>query len=143
MSHVNSVKARRGDDSPSSWDRYLDLPIHRQVPAKFRQLYIRRVEDFLKDLKPAALSALTADQVTESLQRLSARADLGEWQVRQIVDALRLLLVDLAQVPAGKGVDWDCGWEGQQTLPTEQATIARSTIVNSEGAAGAGAIGVP
>lgn len=35
----------------------------------------------------------------------------------QIVDALRLLLVDLAQVPAGKGVDWDYWGEGQRTLP--------------------------
>jgi hypothetical protein len=51
------------------------------------------------------LSALTAEQVTDNLRRQSARSDLAEWQMRQIVDALRLLLVDLAQVPAGNGVD--------------------------------------
>ncbi|SDX71901.1 phage integrase N-terminal SAM-like domain-containing protein [Thiocapsa roseopersicina] len=99
--------------------------------------------DFLKDLKPTALSALSADQVTDFLQRMSARADLAEWQMRQIVDAVRLLLVDLAQVPAGKGVDWDYWWEGQRTLPPEHATIARSTAMSAEDGAGPRAIGVP
>jgi hypothetical protein len=118
MTHVNIVTPRREDGSPSNWDRYLDLLIRRQVPAKSRQWYIRRVEEFLKDLKPAGLSALTPDQVTDYLRCMSARADLADWQVRQIVDALHRLLVDLAQVPAGKGVDWDCWWEGQRTLRT-------------------------
>ncbi|MFB1501817.1 phage integrase N-terminal SAM-like domain-containing protein, partial [Thiocapsa sp. N5-Cardenillas] len=143
MSEVNTAKPRREDGSPSNWDRYLDLLIRRQVPAKFRQWYIRRVEDFLKELKPAALSALTADQVTDYLRRMSARSDLADWQMRQIVDALRLLLVDLAQVPAGKGVDWDYWWEGQRTLPPEHATIARSTAMNAEDGADPTAIGVP
>ncbi|WP_200388857.1 hypothetical protein [Thiocapsa imhoffii] len=64
MPDVNSTRTRREDGAPSNWDRYLDLLIRRQVPAKFRQWYVRRVEDFLKDLKPAALPGLTADQVT-------------------------------------------------------------------------------
>jgi hypothetical protein len=60
------------------------------------------------------LSVLTAEQVTDYLRRQSARSDLADWQMRQIVDALRLLLVDLAQVPGGKGVDWDYWWEWQR-----------------------------
>jgi hypothetical protein len=39
--------------------------------------------------------------------RTSSRSDLAESQVSRIVDALRLLLVDLAHVPVGKGVDWN------------------------------------
>jgi hypothetical protein len=143
MPQVNTARSRRGDGSPSNWDRYLDLLIRREVPAKFRQWYIRRVEDFLKDLKPTALSALTADQVTDYLRRMSARSDLADWQMRQIVDALRLLLVDLAQVPSGKGVDWDYWWEGQRTLPPTHATIARSTAMGTADGADPGAIGVP
>ncbi|MBK1646046.1 hypothetical protein CKO25_15610 [Thiocapsa imhoffii] len=79
MPDVNTTRTRREDGAPSNWDRYLDLLIRREVPAKFRQWYVRRVEDFLKDLKPAALSALTADQVTDDLRRMSARSDLAEW----------------------------------------------------------------
>ncbi|SDX71922.1 hypothetical protein SAMN05421783_1732 [Thiocapsa roseopersicina] len=37
MPQINPAKPRREDGSPSNWDRYLDLLIGRQVPAKFRQ----------------------------------------------------------------------------------------------------------
>jgi hypothetical protein len=107
MSDVNPVKPRREDGSPSNWYRDLDLLIRRQVPAKSRQWYVRRVEDFLKDLKPASLSAPTGDQIRDCPGRTSSRSDLAESQVSRIVDALRLLLVDLADVPVGKGVDWN------------------------------------
>ena len=143
MPQVNRARPRREDGSPSNWDRYLDLLIRRQVPAKFRQWYVRRVEDFLKDLKPTALSASTAEQVTDDLQRMSTRSDLADWQTRQIVDALRLLLVDLAQVPPGKGSIGTIGGRGQRTLPPEHATIARSTAMNAEDGADPRAIGVP
>jgi integrase len=143
MPDVNTTRTRREDCSPSNWDRYLDLLIRREVPAKFHRWYIRRVENFLKDVKPAALSALTAEQVTDYLRRQAARSDLADWQMRQMVDALRLLLVDLAQVPAGKGVDWDYWWEGQRTLPPEHATIARITAISAEEGADPRAIGVP
>ncbi|MBK1644067.1 hypothetical protein CKO25_05250 [Thiocapsa imhoffii] len=143
MPDVNTTRTRRGGGAPSNWDRYLDLLIQRQVPAKSRQWYVRRVEDFLKDLKPAALSALTADQVTDDLRRRSARSDLTEWQMRQIVDALRLLLVDLAQVPAGRGFDWGYWWEGQRPLSKEHATIARRTAMSAEDGADPTSIGVP
>ena len=143
MPQVYATRTCREDGSPSNWDRYLDLLIRREVPAKFRPWSLRRVEDCLRDLKPTALSALTADQVTDDLRRLSARSDLADWQMRQMVDALRLLLVDLAQVPAGKGVDWDDWWEGQRTLTPEHATIARSTALSAEDGADPTAIGVP
>jgi hypothetical protein len=67
MPDVNTTRTRREDGSRSNWDRYLDLLIRREVPAKFHRWYIRRVENFLKDVKPAALSALTAEQVTDYL----------------------------------------------------------------------------
>jgi hypothetical protein len=143
MPQVNTARSRREDGSPSNWDRYLDLLIRREVPAKSRPWSVRRVEDVLRDLKPAALSALTADQVTDDLRRMSARPDLAVWQMRQIVDALRLLLVDLAQAPAGKGVDWDDWWEGQRTLSPEHATIARRKAMSAEDGADPTSIGVP
>jgi hypothetical protein len=42
---------------------------------------------------------------------MSARSDLADWQMPQIVDALCLLVVDLAQVPAGKASTGDFAQE--------------------------------
>jgi hypothetical protein len=40
MPDVNTTRTRREDGSPSNWDRYLDLLIRREVPAKSRQWHI-------------------------------------------------------------------------------------------------------
>jgi hypothetical protein len=130
---VKPHRAHHADGSPSNWQRYLDLLQQRGVPETAQRWYVRRVEEFLDTLKPKALSTLNADQVTDYLRRLSQRPDLADWQRRQTVEALRLLLVDLAQTQAGNGVDWDLWWETSSTAqntenpPETGPRFARST----------------
>jgi integron integrase len=118
---------RREDGAPSNWDRYLDLLARRGVPEKFRRWYVRRVEDFLKAVRPGSLARLSAEQVTSYLQNASGRPGLADWQFRQVVDALQLLLVDLAQVPAAKSVEWAYWKEGGRGLEPDHPTIAKSS----------------
>jgi hypothetical protein len=42
-----------------------------------------------------------------NLQQTSSQGKWQDWQFRQVVDALQLLLVDLAGVKAAQLVDWD------------------------------------
>ncbi len=72
-----------------------------------RPCTVGRVEAFLKTLRPETLSRLTAEQITGYLQQVSSAAQLAEWQFRQLVDALQLLLVGLAQLPGGKVAVFD------------------------------------
>ncbi len=72
-----------------------------------RPWYVRRVEGLLKEVRPESLSRLIDGDVTGYLQQVSSRSRLVGWQFRQLVDALQLLLVDLAQPPAGKWIVWD------------------------------------
>ncbi len=72
-----------------------------------RPWYVRRVEGFLKARRPASLSQVMAEEIAGYLQEESAQAQLANWQFRQLVDALQLLFLDLAQCPAGKAIDWD------------------------------------
>ena len=111
MPYVKQRVRRREDGAPSNWDRYVDLLRTRGVPERSHRWYVRRVEEFLKAVGPRPLSALAAEEVTEYLRSASNREDLAAWQVWQIVDAQRLLLVDLARVTAARGVDWDYWWE--------------------------------
>jgi hypothetical protein len=117
---------RREDGAPSNWDRYLDLLAHRGVPDKMRPWYVRRVEGFLKVVRPESLSRLAAEQITGYLQQASSDSHLAEWKFRQLVDALQRLLVDLAQVPAGKAVDWGWWKAGGMGLAADHPTVARS-----------------
>jgi integron integrase len=91
-----------------------------------RPWYVRRVEGFLKARRPASLSQVTAEEIAGYLQEVSAQGQLADWQLRQLVDALQLLFVDLAQCPAGKVVDWDWWKAGGRPLDNDHPTIARS-----------------
>ena len=127
MASATTPAARREDGAPSNWDRYLDLLARRGVPEKFRRWYVRRVEDLLKAVRPDSLARLSAQQVSSYLQQVLSRKGPADWQFGQVVDALQLLLVDLAQAPAGKSVDWAYWKEGGRGLEPDYPTIAKSS----------------
>lgn len=127
---------RRQDGSPSRWDQYASLLERNRVPEKARPHYVRFVEAFLRDLRPASLSTLTGAQVTAYLKRVSSDSKLADWQFRQVVDAIQLLLVDLAQVSAVKQVDWDYWKEASKTLAAHHSTLAKELAPGDRIAAG-------
>jgi integron integrase len=116
---------RRQDGSPSRWDRYVSVLERERIPEKARPHYVRFVEAFLKNVRPKPLSALTGKEVTDYFKRILSTDKLADWQFRQVVDALQLLLVDLAQVSAGKQVDWDYWKEAAKTLSIHHPTLAK------------------
>jgi integron integrase len=116
---------RRQDGAPSRWDQYVTLLERERVPEKARPHYVRFVEAFLRDVRPKSLSELSGKDVTEYFEQLSRKGDLADWQFRQVVDAIQLLLVDLAQVSVGKQVDWDYWKEAVKTLSPHHPTLAK------------------
>jgi len=122
---------RRENGAPSNWDRYTDLLTRKSVPEKARPWYVRHVEGFLKAIHPCALSELTGSRVTDYIQQEAIGSRLSDWQFRQFVDALHILLVDLARVPAGKAVDWDYWKAGARTLEPDHPTLAKAQAPGS------------
>ena len=116
---------RREDGKPSGWDRYLDLLIQNYVPEAARQWYVTRARQFIDGMRPDRLSDLTLDDITGYFQKVSDEGRLNVWQFRQMVEAVQLLVVDLAQVKCGNSVDWDYWKEALQTLPPDHPTLAR------------------
>jgi hypothetical protein len=64
--------------------------------------YLRRFEAFLREVRPESLSLLCEGEITGELQQALSRSQVVGWEVHHSVDALQLLLGDVAQVPAGK-----------------------------------------
>ena len=98
-------KRRRESGQPSHWDQYVELLDRKKVPENARRWYVTRVENFLRQVKPESLQNLSADEVTGFFQEISRSGNLADWQFRQTVDAIQILLVDLANAPAGGKVD--------------------------------------
>lgn len=96
-STARSLPRRRENGAPARWDQYRELLARHRVPHQAQRWYIAHVENLLRDLQPDSLSRLTAPQVTDYFQRVSARGHLQDWQFRQLVDVTQLLLVELAQ----------------------------------------------
>jgi integron integrase len=71
------------------------------------------------------MSQLTKDDVAGYFARASSENRLADWQFHQLVDAIQLLLVDLAQVSAAKEVDWDYWKEAGKELNPNYPTIAK------------------
>ena len=120
-----SGRSRREDGTPSRWDQYVDLLARKHVPEKARRWYVARVEAFLKELRPESLAMLTGEQITGYFEQASRSGQFAEWQFRQLVDAIQLLVVDLARVPVGHEVDWDYWKEAAKPLAPDHPTIAR------------------
>lgn len=129
-----SLSRRREIGVPSRWDQYRELLLRRGVPQKAQRWYVARVEAFLKEIRPESLRELSREDITGYLQEVSSHRRLDDWQFRQLVDALQLLIVDLAQVPAGNAVDWDYWKEAVGPLEANHPTVARE-----QGAAPTGA----
>ena len=73
----------------------------KKVPEKAKRWYVARVEAFLLQVKPASLQNLSADEVIRFFQEVSRNEKLADWQFRQTVDAIQILLVDLSDAPVG------------------------------------------
>jgi integron integrase len=116
---------RRENGAPSRWDQFRELLVTKRIPQKAHRWYVTHVQQFLAAVKPNSLTELSADEITGYLRQTSSQGKWQDWQFRQLVDALQLLLVDLANVKAAKVVDWDYWREAAAALPADHPTIAR------------------
>lgn len=79
--------------------------------------FVRRVDGFLKALRLMFL----AGEIAGYLRQASSQAQRINGQFRQLVDALQLLFVNLAQSSARNETDWD-GWKaGKLPLGTNHS----------------------
>jgi hypothetical protein len=98
---------RREHGTPSRWDQYWALLVAKRIPQQAQRWYVTHVQDFLDAVQPNSLKDLSREEITGYLQQTSSQGKWQDWQFRQVVDALQLLLVDLAGVKAAQLVDWD------------------------------------
>ncbi|MBK1633915.1 hypothetical protein CKO31_24925 [Thiohalocapsa halophila] len=123
---------RRESGRPSGWHRYLELLVREGVAANARCWYVQRAEDFVAAMRPKRLSELTVEEITAFFPRYARDNQLTDGQFRQTVDALQLLLVDLAQAGAAREVDWEHLRESGRAL--ESAHPTRAAAMSPEAA---------
>ena len=119
------TKPRRESASPSGWDRYLSVLERNRIPVNQRRWYVLRAEAFVDAVRPTRMGEVSAEQITTFFPRYARDQRLNEWQYRQTVDSVQLLLVDLAQSRAAREIDWDFWKEAGKALDGAHPTIAK------------------
>ena len=102
----------------SNWHRYLALLSQKNISQPSQRWYVQHVEQFLDHFHHRNVSSISKDEVEAYLERASQQTKLQNWQFKQLVTALQILLVDLVSSDAGKGIDWRYWIDASDQLET-------------------------
>lgn len=94
-----------------------------RIPESARRWYVVRAQAFVEAMRPKRLGELTAEEITAYFPRYAREHRLTDWQYRQTVEAVRLLLVRLGGCRAAQEVEWDFLVEVGQALPMDHPTL--------------------
>lgn len=108
----------------SNWQLFINLLESKNIPESSRRWYVFRVEHFLKYFDHRSLSTLTTEEINDYLRLQSSDSNLNDWQFRQLVDALELLLDDCAHAAVATQIDWFYWREAAMGLSDHHPTIA-------------------
>lgn len=107
------------------WDNYLSLLNKNNVPTKALKWYRLRVEQYIQAHPEKRLATHSPSDLTTWLDAIGRQAELADWQLAQVADALRILFCGLLKVAWCSKVDWDHWLTGGRQLTPEHATLAR------------------
>jgi len=104
---------------------YLNVLAAQGVPAKYRPFYAARANQFLKLAHGQDPQSLGEAAIGEILTVFGRRDDLQDWQFAQLVDAVRLFLVDYLNSSSAARVDWAFWKSLSRTSGTDHSSSAR------------------
>ena len=127
--HKTSVKQLNATPAslPTGWQRYLNALLDRNIPQAARPWLVRHAQAFIDVLQAdgRGLKAAEPDDVTRFLEDAGRAASLRDWQFRQCVQALEILLVDVGGLPWTSAFDWGYWRDAAKALPSDHPTVAR------------------
>ncbi|MCG8380984.1 MAG: integron integrase [Gammaproteobacteria bacterium] len=116
-----------GKAVPSGWQRYFGALLDRKVPEGARPWLARHAQSFVEQLKAdgrGLKSAAPAD-LKVFLSEASKGDSLRDWQFRQCVQAVEILLVDVGELAWATEFDWQYWRDAAQDLPGDHPSVAR------------------
>ena len=109
-----------------SWvDQYRVVLGNKGISQKYALWYVKRVDAFMRYAGYTDPGGLTREIVEKYFAEIGRKKTLENWQFCQVVDAMRILVLDTAALEWGKEVDWEF-WRGtQREVDKDHATLLR------------------
>jgi integron integrase len=111
------------------WRRYIAYLKTQSVPTGARPWFRRHVETFIAAHPDDRLHAIGPGQVERYLDALGRHSRLQDWQLRQVVDALRHLFCGIVGADWCDGFDWRRWSDGFATLARDHPTVGRDHVL--------------
>ncbi len=105
------------------WLKYSQLLRSFRVSEKAIPWYRRHIEHFMVDHPNVKLRMHTAQSVELWLIGISRNPNITEWQFRQKIDAVRILVGHLLRLPWSQSFDWDRWLSGTQALESDGQSV--------------------
>ncbi len=112
------------------WIKYAEFLRQFRVPAKAFPWYRCHIEAFIADHPDVRLLSHSAESVERWLSKVGRDPNLTDWQFRQKVDALRILMGHFLRLPWCSAFDWDRWSSGAQSLESDHPTVSRTYGMN-------------
>jgi integron integrase len=107
------------------WDKYILKTNSYKIKPSSAKWYVRHAENYIKFHQGNRLRHHIPDNINQYLQFKCRSPRLTDWQLLQIVTALKILFVDVIKAPWAITLDWDTYQSMATTLPLNHATVMR------------------
>ena len=115
-------------DKPSVsrfWDNYIQKTISYNVKPKAARWYVRHAEQYIKAYPGQRLGSHTPREIEQYLREKGRNSRLEDWQFRQVVEALKILFVEMVQPAWARDFPWQDWSMAAASLRDNHATVAR------------------
>lgn len=108
------------------WDEYIAISKRYKVRASALRWYVRHAEKYLSFCGGIPLAEHTAAHVDNYLREKGRNPNVERWQFLQIVQAIEILLVEIAKLDWARTYAWQDWAATVDILPDDHATLDRS-----------------
>jgi integron integrase len=107
------------------WDKYIEKTKTYGLKDSVARWYVVRVEDYIKAHPDQRLKVHSAATMEAYLKVVGGRENLQPWQFKQVVEALRILFVDIVRTDWAVHFPWQAWIGSADELEPDHATLAR------------------
>ncbi len=109
----------------SGWHQYHAALVRRAIPQKLHTHYVNHAKLLFKHTEGQRLKHLTQSQLTEFFTITSHDNNVPDYQFKQIIKALEILLVDVANVPWADSFNWSYWNSATASIDAKHTTLSR------------------
>ncbi len=110
------------------WDKYIEKTMSNGVPVTAQCWYVKRVERYIRYYRNIKLCDHSAGMLASYLDDIGRKDWLKDWQLSQVVDALRILFADIVKPGWIDDFAWGKYIDAYEVKPASRPDVEESRI---------------